>query len=140
MAMVDKEGDVGRDEEMGMSSTTANTAEWSIIPLKSVKSESVPKTIQTMLLQSTPRIRSDLETTAISQQTSCLTASTFNISVINASYMIMALRYSPEPEIVIQSDRPTVQPQLEEPEFQLHGSPILDHLTISSLTMPDSTQ
>jgi hypothetical protein len=73
------------DEETDSTSTNTHTAKWTIIPPKHADRESMLKITQSLAIQTPLRTTNKLAITAVSQDTSSLTASTSNVPGINAT-------------------------------------------------------
>jgi len=137
MAVTDEVADEEVDEVTDDRSTNTHTAKWTITSPKHAESESTVKAIQT-----TPAMTSRHATTAVSQDTSRLTASTLNVPGINTTKSTKAhhLHHLLGQEIATWSNKPKMQPHSPQRPHQLHGSLTVEHLTTCGITAPGSTQ
>jgi len=76
LAMAEKMVDNEVDEETDARSIMSQSATWTIIPLKHAERVTALKMSQTLAIQAPPGMKNELATTAVSQDTSNLTAST----------------------------------------------------------------
>jgi hypothetical protein len=89
------------DKEIKVRRTNANNATWSTIPENHVDRELTLQITDTMVIQTTSEMISELGTMPISQDMSSVTTSTLNICRINLTNTIGVLYHLPQPENAI---------------------------------------
>jgi hypothetical protein len=80
VAMADEVADLEVDEEMDARNSNSHAAKWTIIPPMSAERE-----ITMNMIQTPPGTPNEVATSAVSQDTSSLTASTSRVPQINAA-------------------------------------------------------